>query len=140
MTRIIRSEPPAEPTVRRRIAPGRRAQHRDRGFTLVELLVVVSILGVLTTVSTVSVRGLSSNAQAGACEADRRTLEIAVESALANDLSTDQIPLSHDGDTFASAEEYLVATGYLRAVSDLHDVSTAGAITATAGGACAVAP
>ena len=135
MTRIFPTRRPAAEPV-----PSGGEQRRDRGFTLVELLVVVSILGVLTTVSAVSVRGLSSNAQAGACEADVRTLELAVESALANDLSTDEIPTAYEAQTGLTAEGYLVAAGYLRDESAIHDVSSSGAITPTADGECDVTP
>ena len=52
---------------------------RDRGFTLVELLIVIVILGVLATVTVFAVQGISSRGQDTACAADIKTAEVAVE-------------------------------------------------------------
>ena len=42
----------------------------DRGFTLVELLVVMVILCILATITIFSVRGLTGQGQQSACETD----------------------------------------------------------------------
>lgn len=57
---------------------------KDRGFTLVELLIVIVILGVLATVTVFAVRGITSKGEDSACKADKNTLETAIESFRAN--------------------------------------------------------
>jgi len=57
---------------------------RDRGFTLVELLIVIVILGVLATVTVFAVRGITDRGKTSACAADKKTLEVAVEAFIAN--------------------------------------------------------
>src|SRR5258708_33637798 len=48
------------------------------GFTLIELLVVVTILGVLAAIVTLSLVGLTSSAQAKACQQEYRTVQAGV--------------------------------------------------------------
>ena len=45
---------------------------RDKGFTLVELLIVVVILGILATVTVFAVRGITDKGQESACDTDKR--------------------------------------------------------------------
>ncbi len=52
---------------------------QDKGFTLVELLIVIVILGILATVTVFAVRGITDQGQENACEAEQRALETAVE-------------------------------------------------------------
>ncbi len=52
---------------------------QDKGFTLVELLIVIVILGILATVTVFAVRGITDQGQTSACDADKKTLETAVE-------------------------------------------------------------
>jgi len=52
---------------------------QDKGFTLVELLIVIVILGILATVTVFAVRGITDQGQTSACETDQRTLQTAVE-------------------------------------------------------------
>ncbi|MEX2628102.1 MAG: prepilin-type N-terminal cleavage/methylation domain-containing protein [Ilumatobacteraceae bacterium] len=51
----------------------------DRGFTLVELLIVIVILGILATVTVFAVGGISSTAQENSCGLDERTIQTAIE-------------------------------------------------------------
>ena len=51
----------------------------DRGFTLVEILVVVVIVGALATVVTLSVRGTTSQTEANACLAEQRAVTTAID-------------------------------------------------------------
>ena len=52
---------------------------QDKGFTLVELLIVIVILGILATVTVFAVRGITQRSQTNACSVEKRALETAVE-------------------------------------------------------------
>lgn len=54
-------------------------REEDRGFTLVELMVVVLILGVLALVAIASYGGLTARAAEAACLSNQRTLNGALE-------------------------------------------------------------
>jgi general secretion pathway protein G len=45
---------------------------QDKGFTLVELLIVIVILGILATVTVFAVRGITDRGQENACDVDHR--------------------------------------------------------------------
>jgi prepilin-type N-terminal cleavage/methylation domain-containing protein len=57
----------------------RAGTSRDKGFTLVELLIVIVILGVLATVTVFAVNGITSKAKASSCQADTSSLNTAIE-------------------------------------------------------------
>jgi prepilin-type N-terminal cleavage/methylation domain-containing protein len=61
---------------------------RDKGFTLVELLIVIVILGILATVTVFAVRGITDKGTSSACNTDKSTLGTAVESYFAQYGST----------------------------------------------------
>ncbi len=65
----------------------------DKGFTLVELLIVIVILGILATVTVFAVRGITDQGRTSACAADVKTLEVAVESYFAQNGGT-ALPVS----------------------------------------------
>ena len=56
---------------------------QDKGFTLVELLIVIVILGILATVTVFAVRGITDQGQTSACKTDKVTLQTAVEAFIA---------------------------------------------------------
>jgi general secretion pathway protein G len=100
---------------------------RDKGFTLVELLIVVVILGILATVTVFAVRGITDKGQESACDTDKRVMETAVETWYADQSATTV------GDP---TEAGLVTAKFLRSESTLYDVGVAGAVNPQVGGAC----
>lgn len=85
---------------------------RDDGFTLVELLIVIVILGVLATVVVFAVGGIVDRGDVAADLTDARILAIAEEAHFAQ------------YDVYAS-EADLVAAGLIRDESTLYNVSVA---------------
>jgi len=53
------------------------------GFTLIELLVVVTILGVLAAIVTLSLVGLTTSAQAKACQQEYKTVQAGLDAYMA---------------------------------------------------------
>jgi len=99
---------------------------RDKGFTLVELLIVIVILGILATVTVFAVRGITNKGETSACSADKKTLEVAIESWYALPASgvnarTDAAPAGEP------SSDDLIASGLLRTVSTKYTVGIAGA-------------
>ena len=97
---------------------------KDEGFTLIELLIVIVILGILATIVVFSVRGVTDQGQTNACNADKKTLETAVEAYFANE----------GGITVT--EGAIVTAGLLREQSANYNVSADGN-TLTGTGKCA---
>ena len=95
---------------------------RDRGFTLVELLIVIVILGILSTVTVFAVRGITTTGRTNACATDKRVLDTAFE-AFAGQYGTTSIPVGSGPGVLtgivlgATPEDTLVASGLLKAVS-----------------------
>ena len=61
---------------------------QDKGFTLVELLIVIVILGILATVTVFAVRGITDQGRNSSCATDKRTLEVAIEAFYAKNGTT----------------------------------------------------
>ena len=89
-------------------------QRRDRGFTLVELLIVIVILGVLSTVAVFAVRGISDRGTASACQADYKVLETATEAYVAQLGVPNPFPSTFEKD--------LKTAGFLREESTKYDI------------------
>ena len=61
-----------------------RMLRKDEGFTLVELMVVVLIIGILVAIAVPVFLNASTNAQLKACQASQRTIDGAVQTYNAN--------------------------------------------------------
>jgi general secretion pathway protein G len=105
----------------------------ERGFTLVELLVVIVILGILAAVVVFAVGGTTKNAQKSACKAELNTVESAVEAYNAAEgdypTSVGQLlsPPPVDGDTVGR---------FLRRAPKWFDLGGGGTVNAIGGEKC----
>jgi prepilin-type N-terminal cleavage/methylation domain-containing protein len=91
---------------------------QDKGFTLVELLIVIVILGILATVTVFAVRGITDQGRTSACAADKKTLEVAIETFYAK-----------NGNAVAPSTADLVTAGFLVANATPKYTVTAGVIS-----------
>src|SRR3982074_2741787 len=57
---------------------------KNKGFTLVELLIVIVILGILATVTVFAVTGITNKGKTSACQSDANTTGTAEERYTAN--------------------------------------------------------
>jgi prepilin-type N-terminal cleavage/methylation domain-containing protein len=81
----------------------------DRGFSLVEILVVIVIVGVLATVAVFTVRGVTDRGETSALDADEDVL-----------VSAEEAYRALNGRYATEAE--LVSAGFLRTESSVHDI------------------
>jgi general secretion pathway protein G len=105
-------------------------EEKDAGFTLVELLIVIVILGILATIVVFAVRGITDQGQKSSCKATAKTYEVAIEAYYANNGVTTGNP----------SGDQLVAAGLLRSYPAAGDVqiATGGSTsTVTFSGKCA---
>jgi general secretion pathway protein G len=72
----------------------------QKGFTLVELLVVIVILGILAAVVVFAVGGSTDDAKSSACNSERSTVEAAIEAyrAKTGDYPANMAALTTKGD------------------------------------------
>jgi len=63
-------------------------KNQDKGFTLVELLIVIVILGILATVTVFAVRGITDQGQTNACSTEAKTIVTAAEAYYAQNNGT----------------------------------------------------
>jgi general secretion pathway protein G len=107
-----------------------RPHHRLRshGFSLIELLVVVTMLGILAAITVFTVRGTNDAGEERACAADGQTVEKAADYYLAQ-FQVDAIPATGTGpDQF---EQTLVDAELLATTSTYFDLAADGTVTAT---------
>ena len=89
-------------------------EKQDKGFTLVELLIVIVILGILATVTVFAVTGITNKGKDSACKSDLKVIQTAEE---ANNANTGAY------DTLAN----------LKAAGLIHDIPTNFTVTVGAG-------
>jgi prepilin-type N-terminal cleavage/methylation domain-containing protein len=107
--------------------PKTTQQSQQRGFTLVEVIVVVAILGIISLVVVLSVGSATDRSQAVACSAEARTL---IESADAY-MSSEQLDVLPAMGTSANRYELaLIDAGHLDQVSIEYDLHEDGTVTA----------
>jgi general secretion pathway protein G len=66
----------------------RRAEEGFDGFTLIELLIVIVVLGILAAVVIFALGGVTGQSKTSACNADAKTVEVAVEAYKASPHNT----------------------------------------------------
>jgi prepilin-type N-terminal cleavage/methylation domain-containing protein len=87
----------------------------DKGFSLVELLIVIVILGILATVTVFAVTGISDRGKTNGCKADRHILQTAEEAFNANTASAGtygtQAQLKASGLIHSASANFTIAIG-----------------------------
>lgn len=105
----------------------------DRGFTLVEILIVIVILGVLATVTVLAVRSTTSSARTNACENEHKSLVTAVEAYFVKEGAPPIAPTGTGDDRF---EITMVNAEILRAISSNFDIAADGTLSVDTAGVC----
>ncbi|HEX2785759.1 MAG TPA: prepilin-type N-terminal cleavage/methylation domain-containing protein [Ilumatobacteraceae bacterium] len=94
---------------------------QNKGFTLVELLIVIVILGILATVTVFAVTGITNKGKTSACQSDAKSVQTAEEAFSANT------------GVYTASQQALVDAGLL------HAASTKVVVTLTTVGSPAIA-
>jgi prepilin-type N-terminal cleavage/methylation domain-containing protein len=100
---------------------------QDKGFTLVELLIVIVILGILATVTVFAVTGITNKGKTSACQSDAKTIETAEEAYSANHGS------------YTASQQALVDEGLMHSASTKLSIHLMPAGTAASAGVAGVA-
>jgi prepilin-type N-terminal cleavage/methylation domain-containing protein len=102
---------------------GRSGDSADSGFTLIELMIAILLMGIIASIVVVAATGMRTDATDASCDTDRRIVGTAAEAYFSHTLSS-QIPAT--GTDHDRYEQTLVDGGYLRAASDFYDLDADG--------------
>jgi len=103
----------------------------DEGFTLIELMIVIVILGVLAGIVIFAVGGITDKGNVAACKSDIKTVSVAVEAYLAKNGS---YPAELDHGSASTTDVVHAPNRFLRAQTGLGTltlVNTSGGYTVT---------
>jgi len=88
----------------------------EEGFTLIELMIVIVILGVLAGIVIFAVGGITDKGNTAACKSDVKTVDVAVEAYLAKNGS---YPAALDGGAASTTDVVHAPNRFLRAQTGL---------------------
>ncbi len=105
----------------------------DQGFSFVELLVTITLIGIFAAIVAIGVGGFRAEAAESVCASDQRHLWTAAEAYFQQNETTTIPATGADNDRY---ERTLADDGFLRMVSDRHDLEASGATTPQGGSPC----
>jgi prepilin-type N-terminal cleavage/methylation domain-containing protein len=110
-----------------RVHPTGRGRHAgDHGFTLIEILIAIVLVGILSAVAVLGIGGLLGKAKASACAAERDSLTTAVTAYFAVN-NTDTIP--SDVGTGVTPMDTIRLAGLINENSKMYAIEPDGALT-----------
>lgn len=109
---------------------------RDRGSSGIEMIATLAVVGVMGSLVTVMVTGMTTQAAASSCSADAKSLAVATVTYMSTADADTISPTAADGEGPDRYEMTLVHAGYLRQPSELHDLTPEGAIIPTEDSSC----